>query len=73
MIDLGKVLILLGVGIALLGAIVLVLGRLGFRGMPGDVFYRSDHVQVYFPIVSCIVISIILTLASWLYHWIARK
>ena len=73
MTDIGKVLIFCGLGIALLGAIVFGLGRLGFRGMPGDISYRSDHVRVYFPIVTCIVISLILTLASWLYHWIARK
>jgi hypothetical protein len=71
--DIGKVLIFCGLGIALLGAILLGLGRLGFRGLPGDISYRSDHVQVYFPIVTCIVVSVILTLASVIYHWIARK
>ena len=73
MTDVGKILIICGLGIALIGAIVLGLGRAGFRGMPGDISYRSDHVQVYFPIVTCIVISVILTLASLIYHWIARK
>jgi len=73
MTDLGKILIFCGLALALIGAVVLALSRAGFRGMPGDLAYRSDHAQVYFPIVTCIVISIILTLASWLYHWIARK
>ena len=71
--DIGKSLIFIGLAIALIGAVVLVLGRIGFRGMPGDIAYRSDNVRIYFPIVTCIVISLILTLASWLYHWIARK
>jgi len=73
MSELGRILILCGLGIVLIGAIVLGLGRIGFRGLPGDISYRSDHVRVYFPIVTCLVISLILTIASWLYHWIARK
>jgi len=73
MSDIGKTLIFVGVAIAVVGVIVMVLGRAGFRGMPGDISYRSDHVRVYFPIVTCIVISILLTLGSWLYHWIGRK
>lgn len=70
MTDLGKILILVGLVIAL---IVLVLSRLGFHGLPGDINYQSNNVRVYFPIVTCLVISLILTLGSWLYRWIARK
>ena len=73
MSDIGKLLIVCGLILALIGAVVLGLGKLGFRGLPGDIAYRSDHIRVYFPIVTCIVISVILTLASWIYRWIARK
>jgi len=73
MSEIGKALIFIGLAIAMLGVIVLVLGRAGFRGMPGDIAYRGEHVRVYFPIVTCIVVSILLTLGSWLYHWIGRK
>jgi hypothetical protein len=41
--------------------------------LPGDINYQSNNVRVYFPIVTCLVISLILTLGSWLYRWIARK
>jgi hypothetical protein len=73
MVDLGKVLIFLGIGLAVLGAIVFVMGRAGFRGLPGDVSYQGGHVRIYFPIVTCIVLSILLTLISWLWNWIGRK
>jgi hypothetical protein len=73
MTETGKLLIFIGGAIALLGVVIFGFGRLGFRGLPGDISYRSDNVRVYFPVVTCIVISILLTLASWLYHWIGRK
>jgi Protein of unknown function (DUF2905) len=73
MTDLAKILILCGLLIALIGLIVLGLAHIGFRGLPGDISYQSNNVRVYFPIVTCLVISLLLTLASWLYRWIARK
>ncbi len=73
MTDLGKILILVGLLIALIGLIVLGLARIGFRGLPGDISYQSNNVRIYFPIVTCVVISLLLTLATWLYRWIARK
>jgi len=41
----------------LAGRIGLPLGRL-----PGDIVYRGKHTTVYFPLVTCIVISVVLTL-----------
>jgi hypothetical protein len=72
MTDLGKIMIVVGIGIAVLGAIVWTLGRSGFRGLPGDVSYEGQHVRVYFPIVSCIVLSVLLTLGMWIWRWINR-
>ena len=73
MTHMGKVFILLGVVMIVIGVIVCVIGRLGFRGLPGDIRYESDNVRVYFPIVSCIVLSVILTLAFWLWQRINPK
>jgi hypothetical protein len=70
MSDLGKLLILLGLLIAVIGVIVWGAGRLGFRGLPGDIRYQGPHVQVYFPIVTCIALSILLTLAMWIWRWL---
>ena len=56
----GKLLVLLGVGIAGLGVLVMLglpLGRL-----PGDVVFRRGNFTFYFPIVTCIVLSLLVTL-----------
>jgi ABC-type anion transport system duplicated permease subunit len=73
MSDIGKLLILLGVILVVAGALILLAGRLGFRGLPGDISYQGSHVRVYFPIVTCIVLSIVLTAIFWLWNWLSRK
>ena len=60
-------LLLLVAGLAVWG-----LGRLGFRGLPGDIAYRGENVQVYFPIVTCLVISILLSAIFWLVRLVQR-
>ncbi len=62
----GKWLILIGVAIAVLGALMMVLGRLGLFKLPGDLEFGSKSWRFYFPIASCIIISIVLTLILWL-------
>jgi hypothetical protein len=67
--DLGKLLIL--VGLALLGAglLLTLAGKLPWLGkLPGDIFYKGDHVTVYFPLATCIVISVVLSLLLWLFR-----
>ena len=56
----GKLLVLLGVGIASIGVLVMLglpLGRL-----PGDVVFRRGNFTFYFPVVTCIVLSLLATL-----------
>ena len=73
MINAGKMLVLLGLVLAVVGAAVWGLGRAGFRGLPGDVRYESGNVRFYFPIVSCIVLSVVLTALTWLWQWLGRR
>jgi hypothetical protein len=57
----GKALLLLGLGIAALGLLVMLgvpLGRL-----PGDFYVRRGSVSFYFPLTTSVVVSILLTLA----------
>lgn len=73
MTDAGKLLVVIGAILVVLGVAVWGLGRLGLRGLPGDVRYESDGVRVYFPIVTCIVLSVVLTLGVWLWQWLGRR
>ena len=73
MTDVGKMLIVLGIVVTVTGAAVWGLGRAGFRGLPGDISYQSDHVRVYFPVVTCVVLSILLTGVLWLWQWLSRR
>lgn len=64
----GKLLIGLGVALVLAGVIVLLLERVGLGPgrMPGDFAWRGRNVQVWFPLGTCIVLSILLSAALYL-------
>jgi len=61
--DVGKILIILGVVIVAIG-VLLVLGiKIPWLGkLPGDIFVKKGNFTFYFPIVTCIVLSIIISL-----------
>jgi len=69
MIDLGKLLLVLGGMIVLVGAALLIAGRLNLPlgHLPGDIVYRGKNSVVYFPLTTCIVISVVLSLLFWLF------
>lgn len=71
--DLGRLMFLAGLAIAALGAVFWLLGHFGFRGLPGDIRYQSNHVRFYFPLASCLLLSIILTAIMWLWNWFDRR
>jgi hypothetical protein len=71
--QLGKVLALLGLVLVALGGLLWVLGRADFKGLPGDIRYESDSVRFYFPIVSCILLSLLVSVGLWLWQWISRR
>ena len=61
--DLGRLLLYTGLGLALLGGLVVLLGRVVDLGnLPGDLLYEGDNVRVYVPIATMIVLSVVLTL-----------
>jgi len=66
--ELGRVLLLLGGLLAAVGAVLYFGGRLPFRlgRLPGDIIYRGEHTTFYFPIVTCLILSLGLTLLLWL-------
>jgi Protein of unknown function (DUF2905) len=62
--ELGRTLLFLGVFIALIGAFFYFGGKLPFRlgRLPGDIVYKSEHTTLYFPIVTCLLLSASLSL-----------
>ena len=69
MTDIGKFLILTGLLLAVAGLLVWGLGRSGFSGLPGDIAIRGRNFRVYFPIVTCVALSLILSAIMWLWQW----
>lgn len=54
---------IMGIGLLLLivGAVMFLLGKLGLGKLPGDIFIKKDNFTLYFPLVSTLLISVILT------------
>ena len=67
--ELGRTLLLLGGLLVLLGAVLYGRGKLPFRlgRLPGDIIHRGEHTTFYFPIVTSLVLSLILSLLFWLF------
>lgn len=70
--QMGKWLIAAGMIIALLGVLMVLLGRLGLFRFPGDLEFGSKHWRIYIPIASCVLLSIILTLILWIINYFRR-
>jgi predicted Co/Zn/Cd cation transporter (cation efflux family) len=70
--QIGKWLILAGIVISLTGAFVMVLGQVGLFKLPGDLQFGGKNWKVYFPIASCVIISIVLTIILWLINYLRR-
>ena len=63
MIDVGRLLIILGLIIVAVGIVILLAGRLPFIGhLPGDILIRRGGGSFYFPIVTCLLLSVALTI-----------
>lgn len=70
----GKLLLILGVVLVIFGAAMVFGGRLPFRigRLPGDIAYQGRHGSFYFPIVTCILLSVLLTLLVWVVNLFRR-
>ncbi len=68
MSELGKMLLAIGLLIALAGAVLLIAGRVGLPlgRLPGDWAYRGKRVTVFFPLGTSILISVVLTVLVYL-------
>jgi hypothetical protein len=72
--ELGKLLIVFGIVLADAGALLVFGARLPFRlgRLPGDIAIRGRNGSFYFPIVTCILVSVALTLVFWIVNYFRR-
>lgn len=68
MSDVGKLLVLVGGVIVLLGVLLLVAGRfnLPLGRLPGDITYRGKNTVIYFPLVTSLLLSILISVILYL-------
>jgi hypothetical protein len=72
--QLGRTLLLIGAVLMVIGAFWYFGGKLPFRlgRLPGDIIHRGQNSTFYFPMVSCLVISVFITLILWIINQFRR-
>jgi hypothetical protein len=64
--ELGKILLLLGILLIVIGGVFMLSGKIPWLGrLPGDIIIKKKNFTFYFPLATSILISIILTLIFW--------
>ncbi len=66
--ELGKLLVVFGAVLVVVGIVVMFLGRMNLPlgRLPGDFLYRGKNTTVYFPLVSSVVVSLVLSVLVYL-------
>jgi hypothetical protein len=74
MAELGRLLVILGVALAVIGGLVMLLGRTGLPlgRLPGDILYRGKNTTFYFPLATSIVVSVVLSAILFLISRLKR-
>ena len=66
---LGKLLIATGIALVLAGIVVSAAGRIPWLGrLPGDILIRRENFTFYFPLASCLLVSVLLSLIFYLFR-----
>ncbi|MDJ0589106.1 MAG: DUF2905 domain-containing protein [Pleurocapsa sp. MO_226.B13] len=74
--EIGKTLVILGLGIVVLGGLLWLSGgtlkNFPLGRLPGDILIKKDNFTFYFPIATCILLSLGLSAVIWLWQLISR-
>jgi hypothetical protein len=62
----GKILLLTAAALAVIGAVLLIAGKLGLDRVPGDIIIRRDHVTIFIPLGSMLLLSLVASLLVYL-------
>ncbi len=67
---LGRMLILAGVGLIVAGIVVTLLAKspIPFGRLPGDIRIQGKNGSFYFPVVTCLLVSVLLSFVMWLFR-----
>ena len=74
--QLGKLIVVFGVVVVLAGLVIMAGAKGSFFGLgrlPGDIAYKGKNYSFYFPIVTCLLLSGVLTLIFWLISLLSRR
>jgi DUF2905 family protein len=63
-----RFLILLGLAIVAIGLLWPVLSRLGLGRLPGDIVVERGNFSFYFPLATCVLLSVLMSVALWLFN-----
>jgi hypothetical protein len=66
--DVQRLLIGLGLAILVVGIMWPILSRIGLGRLPGDIMFQRGGAAFYFPLVTCIIISVVLSVLFWLFN-----
>jgi uncharacterized protein YybS (DUF2232 family) len=67
--EIGKFLLVAGVVIAIIGALMMLgLGKGWFGRLPGDIHVTRQNFSFHFPLVTCLIISVVLTFLMWIFR-----
>lgn len=68
----GRTILIAGLVLVAVGALIWGLGKLGFKGLPGDLKIESGRMTIYLPIVTCLVLSVLVSALVWLVQMLRR-
>ena len=61
-INMQKILIIIGIIILIIGLLYPYIKKLGLGQLPGDILFKTGNSTFFFPVMTCLIISIILTI-----------
>ena len=74
--DIGKLLVVLGSLLVVVGVLFILVSKfswLGIGHLPGDIRYKGKNTTFYFPLATCVLISVVVSLILWLISHLTRR
>jgi len=70
----GWILVIVGLFIAVIGLLWIIAPSIPWLGrLPGDLRFEGERVRIYVPVVTCLLLSLVLSALVWLIRWLFRR